>query len=273
MGTIRGERTVEIDAPVQRVFESQPTSSARPSGSSRSRTSRCTSATASGARRRVETESDAKVRTIRSRLRFAYEPPTRDHVGPGARRRQGAARLVAAGGPRRRAHARHLWPRGRPRPHARDAAPRPRRGQGARLPGRRRGRGAQGARGGGLRRRCRRPAAPALRGANCIVERCGRMRRSGRAANADAPRSRAQRARRARAGPPLTLPRCPGRARSAAPSAARQTYATRAIPASAQPASSASSPKPSTGPSAPVPCRPPRAAVSAPQARKRAVRS
>ena len=46
-----------------------------------------------------------------------------------------------------------------------------------------------------------------------------------------------------------------------------RTYETRAIPASAHPASSASSPKPSTGPSAPVPCSPPAAAVWAPQAR------
>ena len=44
----------------------------------------------------------------------------------------------------------------------------------------------------------------------------------------------------------------------AAPQAPRgRPTRTRAIPASAQPASSASRPKPSTGPSAPVPCRPP----------------
>jgi hypothetical protein len=73
-----------------------------------------------------------------------------------------------------------------------------------------------------------------------------------------------------------TLPSMTQFAPRSAASAARQTYEayeTRANPASAHPASSASRPKPSTGPSAPVPCRPPRAAVCAPQARNPAVRS
>ena len=157
MGVIRGERTVEIDAPLERVFEVaadiEHATEWQPALKDvevheRDGEQRATS---------VETESDAKVRTIRSRLRYAYEPPTRDHLGPGARRRQGRARLVAPGGPRRRAHARDLRPRGRPRPHARAAAARPRRGQGARLPARRRPpRGSRRAR----RRAERRPSPP-----------------------------------------------------------------------------------------------------------------
>jgi uncharacterized membrane protein len=76
MGIIRGESTVEIDAPVDRVFaiaadiehapEWQP-SLKDVDVHERDGERRATS---------VETESDAKVRTIRSRLRFAYDPPT-----------------------------------------------------------------------------------------------------------------------------------------------------------------------------------------------------
>ena len=76
MGMIRGERTVEIDAPVDRVFaiaadiehapEWQP-SLQDVEVHERDGERRATS---------VETESDAKVRTIRSRLRYAYDPPT-----------------------------------------------------------------------------------------------------------------------------------------------------------------------------------------------------
>jgi uncharacterized membrane protein len=77
MGMIRGERTVEIDAPVERVFEVaadiEHATQWQPALKNvevheRDGERRATS---------VETESDAKVRTIRSRLRFAYEPPTR----------------------------------------------------------------------------------------------------------------------------------------------------------------------------------------------------
>ena len=76
MGIIRGERTVEIDAPVDRVFaiaadieraaewqQSLKDVDVHERDGDRRATS-------------VETESDAKVRTIRSRLRFAYDPPT-----------------------------------------------------------------------------------------------------------------------------------------------------------------------------------------------------
>jgi hypothetical protein len=76
MGTIRGERTVEIDAPVERVFaiaaDIEGAVAWQPSLTDvevleRDGERRATSA---------ETENDAKVRTIRSRLRFAYEEPT-----------------------------------------------------------------------------------------------------------------------------------------------------------------------------------------------------
>jgi uncharacterized membrane protein len=77
MGMIRGESTVEIDAPVDRVFAIAADIEHAPEWQpalndvevhERDGDRRATS---------VETESDAKVRTIRSRLRYAYEPPTR----------------------------------------------------------------------------------------------------------------------------------------------------------------------------------------------------
>ena len=77
MGIIRGERTVEIDAPLERVFEVaadiEHATEWQPALKdvevhARDGEQRATS---------VETESDAKVRTIRSRLRYSYEPPTR----------------------------------------------------------------------------------------------------------------------------------------------------------------------------------------------------
>jgi ribosome-associated toxin RatA of RatAB toxin-antitoxin module len=73
MGTIRGERTVEIDAAVERVFAIAADIDRAPEWQpslvdvevlARDGDRRATS---------VETESDAKVRTIRSRLSFVYE--------------------------------------------------------------------------------------------------------------------------------------------------------------------------------------------------------
>jgi uncharacterized membrane protein len=74
MGALSGERTVEIEAPVERVFAIAADLERAPEwqGSlvdvevlDRDGERRPTS---------VDTESDAKVRTIRSRLRYRYEP-------------------------------------------------------------------------------------------------------------------------------------------------------------------------------------------------------
>ena len=62
----------------------------------------------------VETESDAKVKTVKAILRFSYDPPT------GIRwvQEKGDTKSLTAPGPSRtwrRAHARDLRARGRPR--------------------------------------------------------------------------------------------------------------------------------------------------------------
>ena len=77
MGAIRGERTVEIDAPVERVFEIAADIERAPSWQQSLQDVEVLERDGERRATSVETESDAKVRTIRSRLRFAYEPPTR----------------------------------------------------------------------------------------------------------------------------------------------------------------------------------------------------
>jgi uncharacterized membrane protein len=106
MGIIRGERTVEIEAPLERVFavaadiehapEWQP-SLKDVEVHERDGERRATS---------VETESDAKVRTIRSRLRFAYDAPTQitwDQERGDVKALHGWWRLEDLGGGRTRA--------------------------------------------------------------------------------------------------------------------------------------------------------------------------
>ena len=76
MGTIKGDRTVEIDAPIERVFEiaADIDNAADWQGSLKD----VEVLERDGEKRAVlvETESDAKVKTVKSRLRFSYEPPT-----------------------------------------------------------------------------------------------------------------------------------------------------------------------------------------------------
>jgi len=76
MGTIKGDRSVEIDAPIERVFEiaADIDNAADWQGSLKD----VEVLERDGEKRAVlvETESDAKVKTVKSRLRFSYEPPT-----------------------------------------------------------------------------------------------------------------------------------------------------------------------------------------------------
>jgi uncharacterized membrane protein len=76
MGTIRGERTVEIDAPVQRVFEIAADIEHAPEWQRSLTDVEVLERDGERRAKSVETESNASVRTIRSRLRFEYEPLT-----------------------------------------------------------------------------------------------------------------------------------------------------------------------------------------------------
>ena len=77
MGTIRGERTVEIDAPIQRVFEVAADLERAPEWQHSLKALEVHERDGDRRATTVDTESDANVRTIHSRLRYVYEPPTR----------------------------------------------------------------------------------------------------------------------------------------------------------------------------------------------------
>ena len=76
MGTIKGDRSVEIDAPIERVYEiaADIANAADWQGSLKD-----VEVLERDAEKRallVETESDAKVKTVKARLRFSYDEPT-----------------------------------------------------------------------------------------------------------------------------------------------------------------------------------------------------
>ena len=73
MGMIRGERTVDIDAPVERVFAIAADIEQAPEWQASLKDVEVLDRDGERRATSVETESDAKVRTIRSRLRFTYD--------------------------------------------------------------------------------------------------------------------------------------------------------------------------------------------------------
>jgi uncharacterized membrane protein len=76
MGTIKGDRTVEIEAPIERCYEIAADIENAPEWQGSLKDVEVLER--DGERRPlvVETESDAKVKSVRARLRFSYEPPT-----------------------------------------------------------------------------------------------------------------------------------------------------------------------------------------------------
>jgi uncharacterized membrane protein len=77
MANIRGERTVEIDAPLERCYEIAADVEHAPEWQGSLKDVEVLERDGHRRATRVETESDAKVRTVRARLRFRYDPPTR----------------------------------------------------------------------------------------------------------------------------------------------------------------------------------------------------
>jgi uncharacterized membrane protein len=76
MGVIRGDRSVEIDAPIERCYEIAADVANAPEWQGSLKDVEVLER--DGERRPlvVETESDAKVKSVRARLRFSYDPPT-----------------------------------------------------------------------------------------------------------------------------------------------------------------------------------------------------
>ncbi|HEX8745292.1 MAG TPA: SRPBCC family protein [Thermoleophilaceae bacterium] len=76
MGQVEGERTVEVDAPVERCFEIAADIENAPEWQESLKDVEVLERDAERRAELVETLSDAKVKTVRTRLRFSYTPPT-----------------------------------------------------------------------------------------------------------------------------------------------------------------------------------------------------
>jgi len=75
MGLIEGERTVEIEAPVERCYEIAADIEGAPEWQGSLQDVEVLDRDAEGRPERVETKSDAKVKSVRARLLFSYDPP------------------------------------------------------------------------------------------------------------------------------------------------------------------------------------------------------
>jgi uncharacterized membrane protein len=76
MGTIKGDRTVEIEAPIERCYEIAADIENAPEWQGSLKDVEILERDGERRALLVETESDAKVKSVRARLRFSYEPPT-----------------------------------------------------------------------------------------------------------------------------------------------------------------------------------------------------
>jgi uncharacterized membrane protein len=77
MGNIRGDRTVEIAAPMQACFDIAADLRRAPEWQGSLKDVEVLESDADGRASLVETESDAKVKTVKSTLRFRYDAPGR----------------------------------------------------------------------------------------------------------------------------------------------------------------------------------------------------
>jgi uncharacterized membrane protein len=76
MGTIKGDRTVEIDAPIERCYEIAADIENAPDWQGSLKDVEILERDGERRALLVETESDAKVKSVRALLRFSYDPPT-----------------------------------------------------------------------------------------------------------------------------------------------------------------------------------------------------
>jgi uncharacterized membrane protein len=74
---ITGDRSVEIDAPIARCFDIAADIEHAPTWQGSLKDVEVLSKDADGRAEVVETQSDAKVKTVKARLRFSYTEPTR----------------------------------------------------------------------------------------------------------------------------------------------------------------------------------------------------
>jgi uncharacterized membrane protein len=74
---ITGDRSVEIDAPIERCFEIAADIENAPEWQGSLKDVEVLEKDAEGRAELVETESDAKVKTVKALLRFSYDEPTK----------------------------------------------------------------------------------------------------------------------------------------------------------------------------------------------------
>jgi uncharacterized membrane protein len=74
---ITGDRSVEIDAPIEQCFDIAADIEGAPRWQGSLKDVEVLSKDGDGRAEVVETASDAKVKTVKSRLRFSYQAPTR----------------------------------------------------------------------------------------------------------------------------------------------------------------------------------------------------
>jgi uncharacterized membrane protein len=77
MGLIKGDRSVEIDAPIERCFEIAANIEAAPEWQGSLQDVEVLERDGDKRATLVETKSDAKVKSVRALLRFSYEEPKR----------------------------------------------------------------------------------------------------------------------------------------------------------------------------------------------------
>jgi uncharacterized membrane protein len=77
VANIKGEKTVEIDAPIERCFAIAADIDNAPDWQGSLKDVEVLERDGEGRAELVETASDAKVKTVKARLRFSYEEPTR----------------------------------------------------------------------------------------------------------------------------------------------------------------------------------------------------
>jgi uncharacterized membrane protein len=77
MGLIKGDRSVEIDAPIEECFAIAADIENAPEWQGSLKDVEVLERDSDGRAQVVETESDAKVKTVKARLRFSYSEPTR----------------------------------------------------------------------------------------------------------------------------------------------------------------------------------------------------
>ncbi len=77
MGTIDGSASIEIEAPIEKVFEAAADVEASPRWQSEIQVAECLERDGEGNQVLVHMETDAKVRRLGSDIRFSYEGPSR----------------------------------------------------------------------------------------------------------------------------------------------------------------------------------------------------